>query len=96
MQLAPCAGTCHLGCQHLTQSRPGPLPPAPQRALLRTAQEIAKGMGYIHEFNIGGFCMVAAAAGWLACGKRCGWLAVTPRGTRLTHRHRRRPQCTAT
>jgi hypothetical protein len=24
-----------------------------QRALLRTAQEVAKGMGYIHEFNIG-------------------------------------------
>lgn len=34
-----------------------------QRALLRTAQEIAKGMGYIHEFNIGGqallFCLLA-------------------------------------
>ena len=25
----------------------------PQRALLRTAQEVAKGMGYIHEFNVG-------------------------------------------
>jgi hypothetical protein len=23
--------------------------------LLRTAQEVAKGMGYIHEFNIGEF-----------------------------------------
>ena len=35
---------------------PAVLPPAClslQRALLRTAQEIAKGMGYIHEFNIG-------------------------------------------
>ena len=33
-----------------------PLPvPTLQRALLRTAQEVAKGMGYIHEFNIGGW-----------------------------------------
>lgn len=32
-----------------------PCPHVPQRALLRTAQEIAKGMGYIHEFNIGGW-----------------------------------------
>lgn len=34
---------------------PRPLPLSVQRALLRTAQEVAKGMGYIHEFNIGEF-----------------------------------------
>lgn len=49
-----------------------------QRALLRTAQEIAKGMGYIHEFNIGG-CHCGGPA---AC--RCVWHLLRATGSKAS------------
>lgn len=55
-RLALCSHRVAMASSLLThKAHAAPCPHVPQRALLRTAQEIAKGMGYIHEFNIGGW-----------------------------------------
>ena len=90
----------------LLQPVPMPDTPAPaalcpaQRALLRTAQEIAKGVGYIHEFNIGACVAVCACA--CACvavlTRRCARLQPTASHARLLTCRATLPlppQCTA-